>query len=209
MESVPYIEKSDNSHFIRTFYEDTPSEELKWHFDDENRKIIPISGDGWKIQIDESLPQDLVTGTEYFIPVDVYHRIIKGKGDLVIKLYKLDSQKAEQPKYVRKYTDNLIFSDCLLYNLQNGFKIYENVFRYGSEAWCDLISEVQELAEKGFLELDDEEKEFLQDEPGKIVFQNGNKFILNTPFRNIEQNGFEFYVDVMGEKGEVERVFFN
>lgn len=207
MESVPYVDKSNESHFIRTFGKDTPSEELKWHFDDENRKIFPVSGRGWQIQIDNSLPEDLVVGNEYFIPVDVYHRIIKGEGDLVVKLQKLDSIRTEQPKYVRKYTENPNFSDCLLYNLHKGFKVQDNVFRYGSDAWCDLISEVKENYGKGLMELDDDEIEFLKDEPGKIYFDAGKKVILNTPFRNAENNGFEFYVDVLDE-GVVKRVYF-
>jgi hypothetical protein len=207
MEQVPYLENSEESYFIRTFNQNTPSDELKWHFDDENRKIIPVSGHCWQIQIDNSIPEDLVIGNEYFIPVDVYHRIIKGEGDLVIKLYKLDSDKTVQPKYVRKYTDNPNFSDCLLYNIQKGLKIQENVFRYGSEAWCDLINEVQEIYSKGLIELDEDEIEFLKDEPGKIHFENGKRIILNTPFRNPEENGLEFYVDVLDE-GVVKRLYF-
>lgn len=208
MESVPYVEKSNESHFIRTFGKDTPSEELKWHFDDENRKIIPVSGEGWKIQIDESLPQDLIVGSEYFIPVDVYHRVIKGNNDLVIKLYKLDSEKGEQPKHERKHTDNPIFSDNLMFHVKNEIPLNENVFRYGSDAWCDLIQEAKKLYEEGKIELTDEEIELIEDDAGKIVFVDGEKFILNTPFIERDKDLNETYFVNIYNNGKIQKMYF-
>lgn len=208
MESVPYIEESDDDYFIRTFSEKTPSEELKWHFDDENRKIIPISGEGWKIQIDESLPENLVMGNEYFIPVDVYHRIIKGNGDLIIKLFKLDSTKGEQPKHVRKYIDNPNVSDNLMFHIQNGITLNENIFRYGSDAWCDLIQEAKELYKNGTIELAEEEVELIDDDAGKIIFVDDKKIILNTPFVERDNDSNEFYFVNILNNGKVEKVYF-
>lgn len=209
MESVPYYEKSDDGYFIRTFDVNTKSEELKWHFDDENRIIIPLSGANWQIQIDESLPMDLVIGKEYFIPVDVYHRIIKGDGDLIIKLYKLDSTKFEQPKYVRKYTDNLKISDYLSYHLQNNISLNNNVFRYASDAWCDLIQEVKELYEKDEIELSEEEMELIYDDAGKIVFIDNEKFILNTPFLNTENDiAKKYFVYICDENEKIKKIYF-
>jgi len=210
MESVPYIENSKDDFFLRTFKEDTPSEELKWHFDDENRIIIPVSGEGWKIQIDESLPVELIINKEYFIPVDVYHRIIKGQGDLEIKLYKLNSDKGEYPKHVRKYTDNLNFSDHLLFHIQNNIKLNENIFRYGSDAWCDLIQEAKELYLKDFLDLSDEEIQLIEDDAGKVIYKEGEKIILNTPFINNDENSDKkYYVYIFKEDNTVEKIYFD
>lgn len=210
MESVPYIENSKDDYFLRVFKEDTPSEELKWHFDDENRKFIPLSGNGWKIQIDESLPEELIIGKEYFIPVDVYHRIIKGNDDLKIKLYKLDSTKGDQPKYVRKYTDNPKISDYLLYHLQNNISLNENVFRYASDAWCDLIQEAKILYEEGILEFSDEELELINDDAGKIVFINGEKIILNTPFINTNKDiEKKYFVYICDDNNNIDKIYFN
>lgn len=210
MESVPYYEKSDDGHFIRTFDSKTQSEELKWHFDDENRIIIPLSGTNWQIQIDESLPVHLEIGKEYFIPVDVYHRILKGNDDLVIKLYKLNSIKSDQPKYVRKYTDNLIFSDYLSYHLQNNISLNNNIFRYASDAWCDLIQEVKELYEKDQIDLSEEEIELINDDAGKIIYIENEKFILNTPFLNTDNNmDKKYFVYICDENKKIEKIYFN
>ena len=73
--------------FIRTFLEDTDSEDLLWHIDPEDRIIQSISESDWLIQLDNELPKPLTE--EIFIPKYVYHRLIKGTGDLKIKLVKL------------------------------------------------------------------------------------------------------------------------
>lgn len=84
----PYTEEkiSDNT-FIRTFAQETNSEEFIWHRDKENRIISPIGETDWKFQLDNQLPIEIKE--EIYIPKEVYHRIIKGTGDLKIKLTKL------------------------------------------------------------------------------------------------------------------------
>lgn len=210
MESVPYHEKSEDGYFERTFAEDIPSEELKWHFDDENRIIIPTKGFGWKIQIDELLPVELIIGVEYFIPVDVYHRIIKGTDDLELKLYKLDSIKREIPKYKRTHYDDINYSDNMLFHVKNEIKLYDNIFRYSSDAWCDLIQEAKELYSKGLIELDEEELELIKNDSGKTITKDGIKYILNTPFKNGDLNSqFEYFVYVCDENNEIKKIEFN
>lgn len=68
----------------RVFNESVNSEELKWHKDEYNRTILVESSDGWKLQMDEELPQDLKVGQKYSINKETYHRVIKGSGDLKI-----------------------------------------------------------------------------------------------------------------------------
>lgn len=210
MESIPYQEEFNDIFYLRTFNQDTPDQELKWHFDDENRKIIPTKGDNWKIQIDESLPEELIIGKEYFIPVDVYHRIIKGNGDLEIKLYKLDSIKGEYPKHTRAHSEDKRFSDNFLYHINNNIKLYQNTFRYGSDAWCDMIQEAKELYEKDLIELDEEEIELVNNDSGKIVFIDNQKYILNTPFKNTDNNSeHEFFVYICDDDKTIRKINFN
>lgn len=87
---LPYKETiiSDNI-FIREFKQDTDSGEFMWHRDRENRIIENIDKTDWMIQLDNELPK-LIEG-RVFIPMGVYHRLIKGTGDLKIKLEKLVS----------------------------------------------------------------------------------------------------------------------
>jgi hypothetical protein len=86
---LPFQEtKLDNNNvFIREFYQDTDSGEFMWHRDFENRIIESIGETDWQIQLDDELPK-IIKG-EVFIPMGVYHRVIKGTGDLKIKLQKL------------------------------------------------------------------------------------------------------------------------
>lgn len=86
--SLPYKETkiSDNT-FIREFTQDTDSGEFMWHRDREDRIIETIHKTDWMIQLDNELPK-LIEG-KVFIPMGVYHRLIKGTADLKIKLQKL------------------------------------------------------------------------------------------------------------------------
>lgn len=85
--TLPFKETkiSDNT-FIREFTQETDSGEFMWHRDHENRIIESIETTDWLIQIDNELPKKIEG--EVFIPMGVYHRVIKGTGDLKIKLIK-------------------------------------------------------------------------------------------------------------------------
>jgi len=85
---LPFKEEqvSENT-FIRTFYQDVDSGELTWHRDREDRIIEPVEKTDWKFQIDNELP--FTIEGRILIPKGVYHRLIKGTGDLKIKLEKL------------------------------------------------------------------------------------------------------------------------
>jgi hypothetical protein len=71
---------------IRTFTEDTDSGELMWHRDRENRLVEVIEGNDWLVQMDNELPKKLTPGTKVYIPEGVYHRVIKGTGDLKVRI---------------------------------------------------------------------------------------------------------------------------
>lgn len=73
--------------FIRKFSQDVQVEEMHWHRDWEDRIVEPISETNWKVQFDNELP--IKIEGKIFIPKGVYHRLIKGDGDLEIKLIKL------------------------------------------------------------------------------------------------------------------------
>ena len=85
----PYFEKKQEGFILRRFSEDTSSFELVWHRDKEDRVIEVLQGSGWKFQLDNDLPQ-LMDGKTFIIPKDTYHRVIKGNGDLVVKIWQKD-----------------------------------------------------------------------------------------------------------------------
>ena len=85
---LPFQEtKLSDNEFIREFSQNTDSGEFTWHRDRENRIIESIEDTDWMIQIDNELPK--VIEGEVFIPMGVYHRLIKGSDNLKIKLKKI------------------------------------------------------------------------------------------------------------------------
>ena len=78
---------TDNSN-IRTFSENVDPMSLIWHEDQEDRIVEILTGNGWKFQFDEDLPFEMVTGDKINIPKGFLHRVIKGKNNLKIKIYK-------------------------------------------------------------------------------------------------------------------------
>ena len=74
------------SYKVRSFEEDLEDRELIWHRDEETRRVTVLSGDGWKLQLDNNRPILLEKGMTYTIPKMVYHRVIKGQYDLVLRI---------------------------------------------------------------------------------------------------------------------------
>ena len=87
----PYINiKETDEYIIRSFDKSIDPTELKWHRDQEDRLVTVLEcGPGWKFQHDNELPIDLHPNTTILIPKYTYHRAIKGKGNLLLKIHKL------------------------------------------------------------------------------------------------------------------------
>lgn len=83
---LPFKQKDFGNTKIRTFDSSVDEYELKWHRDREDRKVTIIESNGWKFQLDNSLPTTLKEGDQIFIPRDTFHRVIKGNGNLKIKV---------------------------------------------------------------------------------------------------------------------------
>lgn len=82
----PYIEEKKDGYILREFSEDTPSFEFVWHRDKEDRLVEALHDTDWKFQLDNQLPIRL-SKDKLFIPKETYHRLIKGTGDLVVKIW--------------------------------------------------------------------------------------------------------------------------
>ena len=81
-----YKEVIESNVIVRTFSEDVESEELVWHRDKNDRVVEVIQSNGWKFQMDNELPKTLESGNVVEIPKETFHRVIKGEGDLIIKI---------------------------------------------------------------------------------------------------------------------------
>lgn len=78
----PYTDEKE----FRTFSCNVDDNELVWHRDKTDRIVTVVEGEGWQYQADNDLPIELKEGDTFFIPAMTYHRILKGKSDLKIKI---------------------------------------------------------------------------------------------------------------------------
>lgn len=85
-DELPFDQEIKEGFKYRTFKSNVDTSELKWHFDNSNRKVTVLEGKGWEFQLDNELPRMLKEGDVLFIPKGVYHRIKRGQGDLKIKI---------------------------------------------------------------------------------------------------------------------------
>jgi hypothetical protein len=83
----PFNEKIKNDYYIRTFDAEIEEDELVWHRDKEDRIIICEEKTDWKFQKDNELP--ISFDKIIFIEKETWHRVIKGDGDLTLKVKKL------------------------------------------------------------------------------------------------------------------------
>ena len=86
----PYIDLEVTDKFIvREFSQNIDPIELMWHRDNEDRHVeILECGDGWCFQFENELPIDLKPELTFFIPVQQWHRVHKGEGNLKIKIWR-------------------------------------------------------------------------------------------------------------------------
>jgi hypothetical protein len=83
----PYIDiEVTDKYIIREFNENIDPIELMWHRDNENRIVEIIGKTDWKIQLDNQLPTSI--NESISIPKHMYHRLIKGTGNLKLKIHK-------------------------------------------------------------------------------------------------------------------------
>jgi quercetin dioxygenase-like cupin family protein len=83
---LPFSQEKFENYWIRVFSKDVETDELKWHFDNENRKVTILEGNDWQFQMDNDLPVTLKSGDVIKIPKGIYHRIKRGSNDLKIKI---------------------------------------------------------------------------------------------------------------------------
>lgn len=83
---LPFSQEKFENYWIRIFSKDVETDELKWHFDNENRRVTVLEGNDWMFQMDDDLPVTLKVGDIIEIPKGIYHRIKRGSNDLKIKI---------------------------------------------------------------------------------------------------------------------------
>ena len=80
----PYQELRTFDIILRKFKEDVDEHELVWHRDRKDRKVEVLNQTNWMVQLENEVPQQLKE--TIFIPKNTYHRLIKGAGDLDLRI---------------------------------------------------------------------------------------------------------------------------
>jgi len=80
--------------------------ELTWHRDENDRQVKVVMSEGWSLQRDNSLPSPIRTGDIININAREWHRVIPGKGDLVITI-KESKKKSATSKSIQKKSNLL------------------------------------------------------------------------------------------------------
>ena len=76
----------------------------------------------------------------------------------------------------------ILVSESLRFHLDNKLSLMENVFRPHSQKVFDLINEVRELYNEGYMELSEEEIELVESDLGnKVTLKNGKEVYLDIP----------------------------
>ena len=90
----PYREKIlSETEKVRRFDGSVSEADLEWHRDLQDRVVEVINGNGWMLQMDNQVPTEMVSGKSYFVESKCWHRIIKGNGDLVLKITESKSKE--------------------------------------------------------------------------------------------------------------------
>lgn len=74
---------------LRIFFSNIDWCELKWHYDEEDRIVEVLSENDWQFQFDNKLPESMELGKIIHIKKGVYHRVIKGTSNLIVKVKKI------------------------------------------------------------------------------------------------------------------------
>ena len=87
--SFPFNEIAlGNNQYIREFVEDVDRDSIEeWHRDKEDRIVEVLVNDDWLFQMDNELP--VLLKEKLYISKENYHRVIIGKGKLIVKITKL------------------------------------------------------------------------------------------------------------------------
>ena len=127
-----------------------------------------------------------------------------GKGQspspIKVKNYKPRKRKSTKRKSKRKSKKNeslninrmvitenrTIVSEGLRYHLDNQIPLVENVYRYGSESYFNLINEVRNLYNEGKVDLSFMDEELIKTDIGKKVVFEGKEVWLDIPMEDSE-----------------------
>lgn len=90
-------------------------------------------------------------------------------------------------KYLKRFDESMI-SENLQYHIENNISITENIFRYGSVSYFELLKECRNLFDKGDIELFDTDRELFEgSDIGRFGYFEGELVPLDLPLEIVEE----------------------
>jgi hypothetical protein len=133
----PYTQKKLSSgKLIREFSSDTNSDELKWHRDENNRLIRVLNENDWLIQFEDDLPIELIEGEYLHIPEKMFHRVIKGKSNLVIEIEEFDLSEVSAINEGKKKDGK---KDACYHKVKSRYKVWPSAYASGALVKCRKV----------------------------------------------------------------------
>ena len=139
MSDKPYKQKNFSPNkLIREFSSDINTSELTWHRDKNNRLIRVLNENDWLIQFDNELPIKLIEGEYLHIPEKMFHRVIKGKSNLVIEIEEFDLAEVlviTEAKKKKKSTKK----DACYHKVKSRYKVWPSAYASGALVKCRKV----------------------------------------------------------------------
>ena len=120
----------------------------------------------------------------------------KEDGDLVDDTKLIES-------VLKSYTkEKTVISEELQYHIDNSLSLTENVFRYGSPKYFDVINEARKLYSEGYNQWSEEEVELLESDRGRFFNYKGERLPFDFPMVNEQAFSWDgTYANEIDEQG--------
>ena len=105
-----------------------------------------------------------------------------------------------RPMYVKE--DSMV-SEALKYHLDNGISLSECAFRYGSEEYFNLVSEVRNLYENDVLDLNENDEFIISEHDNDFCVLGGERVKLNFIFEQVEDEPLLSEAEYQGKNVQV------
>ena len=104
---------------------------------------------------------------------------------------------------LKSYTkEKTVISEELKYHIDNSLSLTENVFRYGSPKYFDVINEARKLYSEGYNQWSEEEVELLESDRGRFFNYKGERLPFDFPMVNEQAFSWDgTYANEIDEQG--------
>jgi len=112
---------------------------------------------------------------------------------------------------LKSYTkEKTVISEELQYHIDNSLSLTENVFRYGSPKYFDVINEARKLYSEGYNQWSEEEVELLESDRGRFFNYKGERLPFDFPMVNEQAFSWDgTYANEIDEQGEDDNLNYN